>query len=67
MVVLPADAGAFRQAMLEMSTDDARVHAMGQAALERFQTHFTAQQTARAYARLYREVLQPGDKAERLK
>jgi rhamnosyl/mannosyltransferase len=67
LVVPPGDATALRHAMLRLQTDDKTARAMGQAALARFEAHFTAQRIARSYARLYREVLQESAQAERLK
>ena len=55
-VVPPDDPQALRGAMVRLLDDPALAEAMGGAARARFEALFTAQQMARAYRDLYREL-----------
>jgi glycosyltransferase involved in cell wall biosynthesis len=55
-VVPPEDPAALRAAMQRLVGDDATTEALGRAARARLEQHFTAQEMARAYHALYREV-----------
>ncbi len=54
--VPPEDPDALRQALHRLQDDPAHAAAMGRAARERFETHFTARRMAQAYEAVYREV-----------
>lgn len=56
--IAPSDPAALRQAMDTLAADPSLASAFGQAARERFATHFTAQAMARQYVELYRRLLQ---------
>lgn len=56
LTVAPSDPEALRAAMNTLATDDALVARFGQAARDRFETHFTAQEMARQYVALYRTL-----------
>lgn len=57
LVVPPAEAGAFRAAMDQLWQDPAQARTMGEAALARYQQHFTAEQMGERYHQLYAELL----------
>ncbi|HEY8025545.1 MAG TPA: glycosyltransferase family 4 protein [Burkholderiaceae bacterium] len=57
IVVPPNDPAALRSAMRRVGTDSQLAAEMGQRARERFDELFTAQQMARSYVELYRQVL----------
>lgn len=57
IVVPPNDPAALRSAMRRVGTDAQLAAEMGQRARERFDELFTAQQMARSYVELYRQVL----------
>lgn len=57
LVVPPSDPQAFHQAMQALWTDSQAACAMGQRARELYLQRFTARQMAKAYFKLYRDVL----------
>ncbi len=63
MVVPPNDPTALREAMQRIGADAQLAEAMGQRARARFDELFTAEQMARAYVDLYRQVLGGKDHA----
>jgi glycosyltransferase involved in cell wall biosynthesis len=58
--VPPEQPEALREAMHRLQDDPESAAAMGRAARERFETHFTARRMAQGYAGVYREVLGAG-------
>jgi len=63
MVVPPNDPAALRQAMQRIGADAQLAEEMGQRARARFDELFTAEQMARSYVDLYRQVLGGKDHA----
>jgi len=63
MVVPPNDPAALRQAMQRIGADAQLAEEMGQRARARFDELFTAEQMARSYVDLYRQVLGGNDHA----
>ena len=57
LVVPPGDAAALRDAMRHLWTHPADAERMGQAAMRRYQSHFTARQMVRSYMTLYASLL----------
>lgn len=58
LVVPPGDVGALRTAMLRLAQNTVLCASLGEGARQRFLTHFTAEQSGRAYVGLYRRLLE---------
>ncbi len=57
LIVPPGDAQALRKAMYKLYEDDSLAAVMGKNAQKRYQDLFTADKQARAYAKLYQELV----------